>query len=284
MQDTETISVIAPDGGQTLAEVAGPQDPSGLGVILIHGVLHSRLIWKRQFADPTLAGLRRLAYDVRGHGDATKPVDRASYDAPRYADELDAVIRASGIARPILVGWSLGSRVMFSYVEKYGTARLGGMMIVGARMKTLDNPGPSAAADAMVAALSRDLNTRIPGRRDFVSLCHEVPLAPADLFEMTAAAMAIPPEVLASLSGRPLDVVSLMAGLDIPVRIVQGDCDQVNDPAFAHEALRINPRARLSVYEGVGHTPFFEAPARFGGELLDFVAECRAAGGVAAGV
>jgi pimeloyl-ACP methyl ester carboxylesterase len=84
--------------------------------LLVHGFLHCSLIWKRQFVDPSLAGLRLAAYDIRGHGDADKPEARDYYQPERFADELDAVIGARGIDKPIVVGWSLGTRMAFNYL------------------------------------------------------------------------------------------------------------------------------------------------------------------------
>jgi pimeloyl-ACP methyl ester carboxylesterase len=77
MHDAEFFHVTSADGTRIAAERAGPA--SGPGVILIHGVLHSRLIWKKQFADPALSKLRLLAFDVRGHGDSDKPMAREAY-------------------------------------------------------------------------------------------------------------------------------------------------------------------------------------------------------------
>jgi len=264
--------VTSPDGVSTTAMRAGPRKPDG--VVLIHGVLHSRLIWKRQFADPALADLNMVAYDIRGHGDADKPVDPDAYGDPRrYGDELLAVIDAAGIERPIFVGWSLGSRVLFSYLRHHGASRVAGLMIVGARMKTLDNPPVTPASEAMAACASDDLAVRIAARTAFARYCHEIDPGPDELSEIVAASMVMPPQVLRAVAGRPLDVRDIMKGLDLPIRIVQGDRDLINDPVFAEEAAAMNPRARLSVYRDIGHTPFFEAPERFNRELLDFTRE-----------
>lgn len=272
MRKADFFFVSSADGTRLAAERAGPA--SGQGVILVHGVLHSRLIWKKQFADPVLNTLRLMAFDVRGHGDSEKPVAREAYDAPRYADDLAAVIETSGFVKPIVVGWSLGSRVMFSYLAEHGAAKLGGLMIVGARMKT-DNVRVSSN-DALDASLSDDLNRRVPGRTEFVRVCHEVAPSPDELREIVAAAMVMPPQVLRNIAGRPLDNEALMASLDLPIRIVQGDKDQVNLPYHAEAAAKLNPRAELSRYENIGHSPFFEAPERFNRELLDFATLCAA--------
>lgn len=271
MGNAEVSFVTAPDGVRIAAASAGPKGASG--VIFIHGVLHSRAIWKKQFADPALAALRLVACDVRGHGDSDKPLAREAYDVERYAGDLKAVIEASGIARPVLVGWSLGSRVMFSYLAACGTSRLGGVMIVGARMKV--DGSRQKASDALDASSADDLETRIRSRREFVRACHEIEPSAEELFEITAAAMMVPPYVLRNIVGRPLDNEALIAGLDVPIRIVQGEKDRVSLAHYAQAAARLNPRIALSRYENIGHSPFFEAPERFNLELLSFVRGCE---------
>jgi non-heme chloroperoxidase len=271
MHGADFFFVSSADGTRLAAERAGPA--AGQGVILIHGVLHSRLIFKKQFADPALSKQRLLAFDVRGHGDSDKPAARDAYDAERYADDLDAIIKASGFEKPIVLGWSLGSRVMFGYLAKHGWSKLGGLMIVGARMKT-DNVRVQSN-DALDASLSDDLGRRIPGRTAFVRACHEVPPTESELGEIVAAAMVMPPQVLRNIAGRPLDNEALMAKLDLPIRIVQGEKDAVNLTYHAEAAAKLNPRAELSLYENIGHSPFFEAPERFNKELLDFARICE---------
>jgi non-heme chloroperoxidase len=39
----------------------------------------------------------------------------------------------------------------------------------------------------------------------------------------------------------------------------------------AEYTAKIIPGAKLSVYQGIGHSPFFEDPARFNAELAAFV-------------
>jgi pimeloyl-ACP methyl ester carboxylesterase len=41
---------------------------------------------------------------------------------------------------------------------------------------------------------------------------------------------------------------------------------------MSRRLLDLNPAARLSVYEGVGHAPFYERPERFNRELAVFAA------------
>jgi len=60
---------------------------------------------------------RIVAYDLRGHGLSDKPSDRAFYqEGKRWADEMHAVITAKRLRKPVVAGWSMGGRVLRTYL------------------------------------------------------------------------------------------------------------------------------------------------------------------------
>src|SRR5262249_49364318 len=69
-------------------------------------------------------------------------------------------------------------------------------------------------------------------------------------------------------SGRPLDVDDMLRSLKLPVLVTHGAEDK---NIAAEYTAKMIPGAKLSIYHGVGHSPFFEAIPRFNGELAAFV-------------
>src|SRR5205823_2957953 len=110
-------------------------------------------------------------YDFRGHGASDKPLDAAKYtDGTLWADDLDAVIQAKHLDRPVLVGWSYGGFVMSDYLRRYGDKAIGGIVFVGAVTK---NGTPEAAGYLTDEALaifgdvfSTDVQKSIDGTRE----------------------------------------------------------------------------------------------------------------------
>ena len=98
---------------------------------------------------------------LRGHGLSDKPTDPACYqDGKRWADEVHAVIAAKRLRRPVLVGWSLGGRMLRQYLMHYGDVRLGGINFLAAgRSRTRASSG--RRSKAMQEDTSRDLAGRI---------------------------------------------------------------------------------------------------------------------------
>jgi non-heme chloroperoxidase len=53
------------------------------------------------------------------------------------------------------------------------------------------------------------------------------------------------------------------------LRLSYGDADDIV-PTMSQHMAGLAGHARLSIYPGVGHAPFWEAPERFNRELGDF--------------
>jgi pimeloyl-ACP methyl ester carboxylesterase len=81
----------------------------GDDVLLIHGLASSSHIWDLVAPRLVRLGLHPVAYDQRGHGRSSKPSSRYGFD--RTADDAAAVIRATRLRRPIVVGQSWGANV-----------------------------------------------------------------------------------------------------------------------------------------------------------------------------
>src|SRR5690242_5835602 len=111
--------VKTPDGLDISVREWG--DPNGWPILFIHGLAQSHLCFLPQFASALANRHRLVAYDLRGHGESSKPTDPSFYnEGRRWADELAAVIEVANLRKPVLVGWSLGGRVVRQYLMHYG--------------------------------------------------------------------------------------------------------------------------------------------------------------------
>ena len=264
------IAVTTPDGLTIAAGEWG--NPTGPEIVFIHGFCQSALSWTRQLADPALAAeFRMVAYDLRGHGASDKPTATEHYtDDRRWADELAAVIAAAGMKRPVLVGWSYAGRVITDYVRTHGPGGIAGINFVAALAKT-DAAQFGPGGRHLPGMLSDDLATNIEATRGFLRACFEKQ-PNADEFEtMLAFNMVIPPRVREALRSRTANPGDLLPTLRLPVLVTHGVLDQLVLVGMARSVAATVPGAKLSVYDGIGHAPFFEDAARFNRELAAFV-------------
>jgi pimeloyl-ACP methyl ester carboxylesterase len=212
-----------------------------------------------------------VTYDLRGHGNSDKPLEPERYkDSKAWADELQAVMDATGIKRPVLAGWSYGGRIMADYLRIHGPGKLAGLNYVDAGQKA--DPafvGPNLKNLPLMA--SEDLAVNIAATRAFLRDCFSKQPTPEEYETMLAFNMMVPPKVRLGLSNRPLNIDDILTSLKLPALVTHGSEDKNSNLIAAEYTAKMIPGAKLSVYQGIGHSPFFEDPARFNAELAAFV-------------
>ena len=263
------LAVTTPDGLSISAQEWG--NPNGPGIVFIHGFSQSNLSWMRQTHSDLTKEFHIVTYDLRGHGNSEKPLEAARYrDGKAWADEVQAVIDAAGLKRPVLVGWSYAGRVMADYLTTHGTAKLAGLNYVDANQK--GDPtfvGPNLRNLPLMA--SEDLATNIMATRVFLHGCFSIQPTQEEYETMLAFNMMVPPKVRLGLSNRPLEVDDMLRSLKLPVLVTHGAEDKNTNLIAAEYTAKMIPGAKLSVYQGIGHSPFFEDAPRFNAELPAFV-------------
>src|SRR5262245_26877521 len=135
-QKFKAVSAKTPDGLTISAQDWG--NPNGPEILFIHGFSQSHLSWIKQVTSSDLAKeFHMVTYDLRGHGNSDKPLEPERYKTSKYwGDEVQAVMDATGLKRPVLVGWSYGGRVMADYLTTHGTAKLAGLNYVDAGQRS----------------------------------------------------------------------------------------------------------------------------------------------------
>jgi non-heme chloroperoxidase len=126
-----SLEIVEGHGGvPLLVEETG--DRSLPGILFLHGFGQSYLSFRRQFASTLADRFHLVAFDLRGQGGSGKPSFAAAYtDSRIWADDVEAVILATHLKRPVIVGWSYGGFVAMDYVRHYGPRRIAGIDLVG---------------------------------------------------------------------------------------------------------------------------------------------------------
>jgi non-heme chloroperoxidase len=263
------ITVKTPDGLTISAQEWG--NPNGPEILFIHGFSQSHLSWMRQVDSDLAKEFHIVTYDLRGHGNSDKPLDPARYrDSKAWGDEVQAVMDAAGLKHPVLVGWSYAGRVISDYLATHGADRLAGINFVDAPIKA----DPVLVGDNLKnlpLMASEDLATNIAATRTFVHGCFSKQPTADDFETMLAFNMMVPPEVRAGLGGRPLDATEMMSKLKLPVLVTHGAEDRNAKVGAGKYTASVIPGAKLSIYDGIGHAPFYEDAPRFNAELAAFV-------------
>jgi non-heme chloroperoxidase len=270
----QPMSVTTPDGLTLFAQIGG--NPAGFEIVFIHGFSQCHLSWRRQMADPALAAeFRMVAYDLRGHGASDKPGERERYRDDRlWADDLAAVIEAARLKRPVLVAWSYAGRVVSDYARLYGQERIAGVNYVAALTKS-ERAFWGPALRHTMDMTSDDLTTNIRASRKFVHACFGGRPVGDELDMTLAYTMLVPAKVRAAVLDRTRNEGEMLARLQVPVLVTHGAMDRIILPAASEHTAAAARGGQLSIYGGLGHSPFFEDAARFNRELAAFVRAAR---------
>ena len=262
-------------GGVSLAaRLAGPEDAPP--IVLVHGFSQGALAWIAQLDSILTEHFRLVAVDLRGHGASAGGPPESYADGAAWAADLESALVNFAAGRPaVLVGWSYGGRILCEYVRRYGTARLRGLVFVGAtggggteKSRALLGPG-SAALPAMV---EDDPAVSIPATRAFLEACVASPLPREHADLMLAVNARVSPATRRAMLGWVCDFDDLLPTVALPTLVIHGAQDTVVRPESGARIARMIPGARLETVADAGHCVFLETPDRFNALLAGFAA------------
>jgi pimeloyl-ACP methyl ester carboxylesterase len=248
-------------------------------IVFVHGWAQSSRAWEPQFADHALtSGFRLVAMDLRGHGASDVPAE--GYDDSRnWAEDLSTVLDFAGDGA-IVVGWSYGGLVIADYLRTHGSARLSGIVLVGAiteigRGRPGGRVGPAMRA-ALPAVLSEDPQVAVPAMVEFTRGMVAKPVPGAYAQALLGAGLAVPPAVRGALFRRDVGSADVLEAIDVPTLVMHGTADLVVDRSAGKYAAGKIPGASVRWFEGAGHLPFVEAAPEFTTALRQFAAKTTA--------
>lgn len=268
------LDVRTPDGLRISAQDWAPRPANNRGrdVLLIHGISQAYQCWFKQFSGPLSQRYRLLTYDLRGHGDSDKPVSERYYKVgAAWAGEVQAVIEAAGLVRPVIVAWSYAGRVALDYLQAAGAETISGLVLVAgtscARACVFGSGAPILKRMSTVT----DASDNIEVTDEFLRACVAKPVPPEEHELMLSYNLRVPPAIRSAMGARTAAYDAVLRSLQIPVLSIHGSKDCFNLPAMAEYTTRTCPNARALLYEGVGHAPFWETPERFNSDLAAYL-------------
>ena len=99
------------DSFQIATYSAGPID--GSPVLLVHGWPEIAYSWKNTLPALVAAGYRVIAYDLRGFGKSSAPLDPVHYAMPQLIGDIESVLDAYGHKEVVLCGHDWGASIVW---------------------------------------------------------------------------------------------------------------------------------------------------------------------------
>jgi len=246
-------------------------------VVLLHGWSGSRRSFPQEVIDGLHAGgYSVFAPDLRFHGDSDKPGH--GFHVARLAADLRALLASMDLERTVLVGCSMGAAVIWSYLELFGSERVGGCVFVDQAPLQDRCEGWEWGSKGIFDAKSLERVTASlnAGMAEFAdgnaASCLTVPLMPAMLDILKGETLKCKPSQLAALmrDHTHQDWRPLLPHIDVPCLNLYGDrsgCFPVEGLQFLSNTI---PNCSSVTFEGCNHWLYLEEPERFAREIVEW--------------
>jgi len=254
-------------------------DLVGDPVLVLHGFPSSSFDWRHVVGPWRAAGRRVVLLDFLGFGLSDKPDIR--YGIAHHADCVEAVARAAGLDRVVLVTHDMGDSVGGEVLARDLDGTLGfdvsrrvlsnGSIYLGMAQLTAGQQALMGAADERFDLASIGVDPQTGFLR---GLAETFAVAP-DQDELDAQW-----ELMARDRGHTLLTRTIRYQEDrmasearftgaiethpSPLTVVWGELDPIAVLPMTAKLLEARPDAHLTVLDGVGHYPMIEDPERFG--------------------
>ena len=271
------------DGLKVHVRDEGPRDAPA--IVLLHGSNADLHTWE-PWAEDLRRDFRVVRFDQIGHG-LTGPAHSGGYRLADFVADIDELADLLELDRFVLAGNSMGGNIAVAYALAR-PERVRGLVLIDASGAPVENEGGGNLAFTLA---------RLPGVRSLA-----MSVLPRSVVERSLAQSVSNKDVVTDAAvdrywelGRypgnrtatleRFDTARVpftreqMRSLSMPTLVMWGDEDALVPVAAADWYARAIPNSRKVVYEGIGHLPHEEAPARSLADLRNWLATLVGEGG-----
>ncbi|MFZ5477109.1 MAG: alpha/beta fold hydrolase [Myxococcota bacterium] len=267
------------------ATLAWQAEGAGPTVVLCNGIANDAFQWARLLE--LLRGRARVVtWDYRGHGASEPARDLATLEVGHLAEDLRAVLDAAEVERAALIGYSMGSQVVFEAWRRLPERVAGLVSVLGCAGRTFDQaagPAVGRVAHALVCRTPVALvgaNLRLWSARPRVA--HAAALR-TGIFEPEIALSAFagwwahlgkldPATFHAMMAGlQRHDAEDVLPTVRVPTLVVSGGRDLFVRPAVGRRLAAAIPGAELAEYPRATHAGLVGHAAEMPGRIVGFL-------------
>ncbi|MBN2439212.1 MAG: alpha/beta hydrolase [Deltaproteobacteria bacterium] len=236
----------------------GSFPPDRKTLVFIHGSGGTHADWILQYT--RLKNIFNVAApDLPGHGQSDGPGEQ---DVAAYTAWVKQLLEGLGIAKPVLIGHSLGAAICLHFAICHSDAAAA-VVLVGGGGRMPVNPAILEGLKqdpAAIIALAAKFSVAKGNRERLSGL-------------ITENLSRVNPSILHGdyTACDKLDITEAVAGIDIPALVICGAEDKMMPPAFSEYLGKHIPGAGLALIAGAGHCVMLEDPEAFNTALTDFV-------------
>jgi pimeloyl-ACP methyl ester carboxylesterase len=247
-------------------------------------IVHSR-IWKLQVPYFARHG-RVVTFDPRGNGGSERPLDRMRYAESEFADDLLAVMDASGTEEAVLVSLSLGAQRALLAGDAQ-PERVLGQVFIGPALPFVEHEERARFAPRFLEELDTEEGWAKANahywRRDyrgfvefFFSRVFPEAHSTKQFEDAVGYGLETDPEALIATVTAPQvsgdEFREICARVECPVLVIHGEDDHIR-PVEVGEELAALAGGRMMRLPGIGHCPQARKPVLVNVALREFMEE-----------
>jgi non-heme chloroperoxidase len=272
MQAKGTYIEVEP-GIELFVQDAGTGDP----IVFIPGFTFTTEVFSEQLQHFSKTH-RTIVIDPRSHGRSTMTVHGNDYVT--HGTDLQKVLEALNVEKPVLAGWSFGCLTVWEYIRQFGTDQIKSLVLIDMPPKSLslqqDRDWVEGLLDDMASAYTNYLRNP-KGQREFISayasgVMIQRELKETELTWIVEQSLKTPYYIAANLfsSGLFSDYrkEAALGSESVPTLFIVAE--HWADTAAAYLS-KLAPKASLEVLGG--HLMFWEHSVKFNETVGEFLGE-----------
>jgi pimeloyl-ACP methyl ester carboxylesterase len=251
-------TVVLDDGHQVGVSICG----DGVPLVMVHGIVAEGMLYARTLRRLAGMGFRVIAIDSAGHG-RSAPLGASGWSWDAYVDLHERVLDQLGIRRAVLMGHSMGGRIVVDLAARRPDRALAVLPIDAAIGRPFDLMTKAIRYAPPLLPLGIGLLvldtacSGVRGRRHVGSIAR---LAAPSLLDRARSFPSLVPAFAATLRPRSsTNMLEILRDAGVPVVVIHGDRDLVTWFA-AGRAAAAAAGGHLVRVEGGGHSWLLEDP------------------------
>jgi pimeloyl-ACP methyl ester carboxylesterase len=243
-------------------------------VVFVHGTGARADRWSSNLDALAAAGCHAYAFDLPGHGFASKGADVAC-SVPAYREVLAGFLDAIGARKATLVGTSLGGHVVASYaclhphrIEAIALVGSMGLVPIGDEARARIQAGANnQTREGVAGKMQRVLFDTAQVTPEMLEEEWRVNNSPGARESFAALGRYIAADLDREAVGEAL------ARAEFPVLLVWGEQDKTVPAAIGRQVRALVPHSSLALLANAAHTAYYERAEDFNALLLGFLAD-----------
>jgi non-heme chloroperoxidase len=245
----------------------------GRPIVFIPGWTMPGDIWEPQVREFS-RDYRTIALDNRSSGlSEIAAISSEGHSFPRLAADIRDLVEHLGLSDVVLVGWAMGVGQVLNYIERFGTERVGAVVLVDGYVWRPTHPEQCASWIAAAQRMESDRRGSMEGAlRAYFAHPHPKEylrrVVEAHLRTPTRVAAWLGTVSYCSPESDSRGALSKISDADRPLHYV------ISSPVLLPQGDTLKNyvrRARVEFLDGVGHALPFDAPDRFNRVLREFL-------------